>query len=191
MRIAAITKLKQGDIYEALKRLGWTQSELSKRSGISQQTLGMIINLKLKPSKEAATRIQEAFAKDGEFVDVWAVWPETFLGFKKAPVIEQIQDVDFGRIIGQSHTPLLGIVKEERDEAIRELLNTLTEEQRDVMESRMRGQTLDEIGHRRGVTREWVRQLEVKAIRSMQYPARKKIVEDFIDVEAEESRETL
>jgi RNA polymerase sigma factor (sigma-70 family) len=191
MRVVAVTKFKQADIYEAMKRIGWNQSELARRSGISPCVIGQIINLEIRPTKNLASKIQKALAESGEFIDILATWPELFKGFKKAPVLEQIQDVDFSRVIGQSSTPLLAVVKDERDEAVRKIVNTLDPQQKEVIESRMRGETLEEVGKRMGVTRERIRQIEAKAIKSMQYPGRRKIVEDFIDIESEESRGTI
>ena len=94
MRIAAITRFKQGTLWATLKKLGWSQNELSRRTGISASQIGCYINLKKKPSKEVADRIQAAFAEAGEAVDVMAIWPESFRGASKSIVIEQTRDVD-------------------------------------------------------------------------------------------------
>lgn len=94
MRIAAITKFKQGTLWGLLKKLGWSQNELSRRTGIGPSQIGCYINLKKKPSKEIADRIQAAFAEAGEAVDVMAIWPESFCGASKSIVIEQMREVD-------------------------------------------------------------------------------------------------
>ena len=58
MKIAAITKFKVGEIYQALRRLGWTQKEFALRCGMTQNEIGGIINLKHKPTVERCDRMQ-------------------------------------------------------------------------------------------------------------------------------------
>lgn len=192
MRIVAVTEFKHGDLYDALKSLGWSQAELARRSKVTPQMIGRILNLRQRPSKDMANRIQVAFSEGGHYLDILETWPELFSGFQETPIVEHIRDVDFGKMIGHSPTPLLAIEKDERDEAIRQIIKTLTPIQQEVIESRIfKRETLEEIGNRRGVTREWVRKIEEKAIRNMQHPERRKIVEDFRDVGSSESRETV
>jgi transcriptional regulator with XRE-family HTH domain len=53
MKIAAITRYKQGDLYEALKSLGWTQLELGRKVGLSIRRIQMAINMERRPSLKA------------------------------------------------------------------------------------------------------------------------------------------
>ena len=46
MKIAAIVKIKHGEIWKALETLGWSQSELARQAGLQPTTVGEIINLK-------------------------------------------------------------------------------------------------------------------------------------------------
>jgi len=93
MKIAAVTKLKQGDIYLILRRLGWTQAELSRRTGINQAAIGRYLNLKQRPSEDHADRIAVALAREGEYIDVVKIWPESFRGFGVQPTFIQVKDV--------------------------------------------------------------------------------------------------
>jgi transcriptional regulator with XRE-family HTH domain len=93
MKIAAITQFKHGVIYKLLVQIGWTQSELAKRSGLNAHQIGDIINLKRRPSVSHANKIQVAFAEVGIFIDVFETWPETFSGFSKRIKLTQIQDI--------------------------------------------------------------------------------------------------
>ena len=70
-------------------------------------------------------------------------------------------------------------------EQVRQLLGTLDERERRVLELRYgiggdRARTLEEVGKEFGVTRERIRQIEAKALRKLRHPARSKIVSDYL-----------
>ena len=83
MKVSAITKFKQGDLWGAIKRLGWSQSRLAKEAGLDDGLVGKYINLLKKPTAEIANKIQIALAKHGEYLDVFAIWPENFKGLEQ------------------------------------------------------------------------------------------------------------
>ena len=69
-------------------------------------------------------------------------------------------------------------------EALKEILDTLTEREADVLRMRFgmydgRTHTLEEVGQRFNVTRERIRQIENKAIRKLRHPSRAKKIKDF------------
>ena len=69
-------------------------------------------------------------------------------------------------------------------EALKEILDTLTEREADVLRMRFgmydgRTNTLEEVGQIFGVTRERIRQIENKAIRKLRHPSRAKKIRDF------------
>ena len=69
-------------------------------------------------------------------------------------------------------------------EALKEILDTLTEREADVLKMRFgmydgRTHTLEEVGQIFGVTRERIRQIENKAIRKLRHPSRAKKIRDF------------
>ena len=69
-------------------------------------------------------------------------------------------------------------------EALKEILETLTEREADVLRMRFgmydgRTHTLEEVGQIFGVTRERIRQIENKAIRKLRHPSRAKKIKDF------------
>ena len=69
-------------------------------------------------------------------------------------------------------------------EALKEILDTLTEREADVLRMRFgmydgRTHTLEEVGHIFKVTRERIRQIEIKAIRKLRHPSRAKKIKDF------------
>ena len=69
-------------------------------------------------------------------------------------------------------------------EALKEILDTLTEREADVLRMRFgmydgRTHTLEEVGQIFGVTLERIRQIENKAIRKLRHPSRAKKIKDF------------
>ena len=71
-------------------------------------------------------------------------------------------------------------------EALKEILDTLTEREADVLRMRFgmydgRTHTLEEVGQIFGVTRERIRQIENKAIRKLRHPSRAKKIKDFFE----------
>ena len=69
-------------------------------------------------------------------------------------------------------------------EALKEILDTLTEREADVLRMRFgmydgRTHTLEDVGQIFGVTRERIRQIENKAIRKLRHPSRAKKIRDF------------
>lgn len=99
MRIAAITKFKEGVIFGLLRQLQWSQSELARRSGVSPTTISKIICLRSKPAAKVAQKIQNAFGAVGVFVDVTSIWPENFVGFEASVSLEQYAEIDPGALL--------------------------------------------------------------------------------------------
>ncbi len=71
-------------------------------------------------------------------------------------------------------------------EAVGEVLNTLTERERRVLQLRFgledgRSRTLEGVGREFGVTRERIRQIEAKALRKLRHPSRSKKLKDFLE----------
>ncbi len=72
-------------------------------------------------------------------------------------------------------------------EQLRQVLDSLNEREREVLSMRFgltdgRIRTLEEVGEAFGVTRERVRQIEVKALRKLRHPTRSKKLRDYLEV---------
>jgi len=70
---------------------------------------------------------------------------------------------------------------------IRDVLHTLTDREREVLEQRFGlvdgySRTLEEVGQKFEVTRERIRQIEAKALRKMRHPTRIRKLEGFLEV---------
>ena len=73
-------------------------------------------------------------------------------------------------------------------EKIRDVLDTLTERERQVLEQRFGlvdgySRTLEEVGRQFKVTRERIRQIEAKALRKMRHPTRIRQLEGFLEAQ--------
>ncbi|MDR0853520.1 MAG: RNA polymerase sigma factor RpoD [Clostridiales Family XIII bacterium] len=71
-------------------------------------------------------------------------------------------------------------------EQLNEVLETLTERERNVLKLRFgiddgRARTLEEVGKQFDVTRERIRQIEAKALRKLRHPSRSKKLKDYLE----------
>lgn len=101
-----------------------------------------------------------------------------------AEVVDGIQDVEDFRIERQSKEVVSEPVP--TIQSIRILLDALSERDKSVVESRygLNGkpkETLDEIGHMLGVSRERVRQIQKRGLKRLRYPQSKALWEPVID----------
>jgi RNA polymerase sigma factor (sigma-70 family) len=168
MKITAITKLKQGDLWDVMKRLNWNQSELARRTGIAPVVIGEILNLKKKPTEFLLSKIQNAFAEEGEFIDVFSIWPDRFKGFNQRPIIEQTREVSDNVLIGMinEQNPQISYEnKEQIDILNKTIVTTLTEREEFVIENiHFSNKSLADIGREMGISRERVREINLKAM---------------------------
>jgi RNA polymerase primary sigma factor len=79
--------------------------------------------------------------------------------------------------------PLVSIIKEENKEIINKVFTTLSTREQQILRMRFgfednRPRTLEEIGAHYGLSRERIRQLEIKAMRKLRNPARAKMLKE-------------
>jgi len=82
--------------------------------------------------------------------------------------------------------PLDSVIQHELKEQVRKAINTLTQKEAEIIEKRFGiadgvSQTLEEVGKQFRVTRERIRQLEVKALRKLRHPARSQSLKLFME----------
>ena len=105
----------------------------------------------------------------------------------ETPIGEE-EDSHLGDFIQDEHIPLpteqaaFTLLREQ----ISEVLDTLTERERNVLRLRFglddgRGRTLEEVGKEFNVTRERIRQIEAKALRKLRHPSRSKKLRDYLE----------
>jgi RNA polymerase primary sigma factor len=86
------------------------------------------------------------------------------------------------------YTPVDAVVNDDLKEKVREILKTLTPREEKVLKMRFgidvaSEHTLEEVGKDFSVTRERIRQIEVKALRKLRHPSRSKRLQNFFDKE--------
>lgn len=170
MRITAITRFKHGDLYAILQRLGWTQSELARKTGITPTKIGAIINLVRRPRIEEADAIQHALGEAGEYLDVLAEWPETFKGIR--PGFRYVQSADVSVDALCDHPEVLQIAAPptpdttDLDKALEEIVGELPALHQATLRERFwKGKTATQAGREREVTRSAESYNERKALR--------------------------
>ncbi len=105
----------------------------------------------------------------------------------ETPIGEE-EDSHLGDFIQDDHIPVpaeqaaFTLLREQ----ISEVLDTLTERERNVLRLRFglddgRGRTLEEVGKEFNVTRERIRQIEAKALRKLRHPSRSKKLRDYLE----------
>lgn len=201
MQITAITRYKHGKIYGLLQKLGWTQADLVRRSGLSLHVVGRIINLQGRPSREAADAIQRAFGEAGEYLDVLEEWPETFLGLKRGFKRTQTEDIPLESLLESGAMGALDLGRNPREDLelqelearVSDVFETLTEREKAVLTSRfLERKTLFEagedvrsaIGVRKKIqkhsTAAYAQAAENHALRKMRHPCRIRQLEEFV-----------
>jgi len=83
-------------------------------------------------------------------------------------------------------TPVHAVTHDLLREDIADVLNTLSQREREVLKLRFgledgRQRTLEEVGQQFSVTRERIRQIEAKALRKLRHPNRNKRLREYID----------
>jgi len=94
------------------------------------------------------------------------------------------------------YTPMDAVVNDDLKEKVREVLKTLTPREEKVLKMRFgidvaSEHTLEEVGKDFSVTRERIRQIEVKALRKLRHPSRSRKLQTFLDKEGENSKESI
>lgn len=104
----------------------------------------------------------------------------------EAPVGDE-EDSRLGDFIHDSSAPTLfdSASRELLKEQVNQVLSTLTEREKKVLELRFglddgRSRTLEEVGKEFKVTRERIRQIEAKALRKLRHPSRGNKLKDYL-----------
>jgi RNA polymerase primary sigma factor len=89
---------------------------------------------------------------------------------------------------GNEYTPMEAVVNDDLKEKVREILKSLTPREEKVLKMRFgidvaSEHTLEEVGKDFSVTRERIRQIEVKALRKLRHPSRSKRLQSFFNTD--------
>ncbi|MBD3231728.1 RNA polymerase sigma factor RpoD [Candidatus Dependentiae bacterium] len=90
------------------------------------------------------------------------------------------------------YTPVDAVVNDDLKEKVREVLKSLTPREEKVLKMRFgidvsSEHTLEEVGKDFSVTRERIRQIEVKALRKLRHPSRSKKLQSFLEKEFDDN----
>lgn len=189
MKITSITKFKHGILREALVKLGWSQSDLARKTGISISTIGHILNLQRRPCKEIMDKIQLALGKEEIYIDVLECWPEEFTGSGKRTIVETTHDFDPSLLLGcqksllleQQDQEMLGdtIVSKRtaQKERLYKAMDTLDEREKEVLiRTFINGETLAEIGKNGGVNQATIAQIRNRGLNNLADVKRLRII---------------
>lgn len=180
MKIAAITRFKHGALWQALKKLGWSQSELARRCNFNASRMGRIINLLERPTQKLADTIQKVLAEEGIYIDPITEWPETFRGLPIRVCIEQTREVDVLELEAAQVFYDQLADRQQNDwasDVIRPLLGALNDRERSVIDQRFglagEPKTAEQLARKYGVRRQQIYNIEAKALRKLQRQARR------------------
>lgn len=191
MLVTAITRYKHGALYTALKNLGWSQMELSRRTGLSYSCISEIINMRRRPDPQQAEAIQQALGDAWEDFDMMEQWPETFRGFNAPMKIEQTADVPEALLIGDmarfadslglpAPEAILEIDIEVMGAALRkEMVKLPKNEEMTLRGLYLEGKTHQEVADELHLDSHYVRTLEVTALKHMRDPSKMSQLEEF------------
>ena len=179
MKIAAVVKIKHGEIWRALETLGWSQTELARQSGIQSSRVGEIVNLKRRPSENEVKKIELAFLTEGLIVDVIREWPELFTSRGKS--ITYYKDIESDRLLSGNQSMSL-----ENKEMVQMLFDKLSLLEVDIiMMNRVEGIPLAEVARKHNHTAANVSRISIEL--------NKKIYEfnEMLGVDGTASNDTL
>lgn len=172
--ISVVAKIKNGALYQAIKRKGWTNRKAADFLGVSEKQIGLMINLKSKPpfifskyrsthpkvesrAVELTEKLMELTGKTVEDLFPEAVMTKEFLSRSKQ--IEANKDVSIGALLSYTATLALPpapdevLMQQEMENDVTEILSTLTREQQHAInEVYLEGKTCQEVGREQGVS---------------------------------------
>jgi len=177
MRIGIIAKAKQGDIFEALEKRGWTQGQGAEFLGMDQSTFGRLLNMRWVPrefSPELTIKLYELTGKTTE--ELFPEWARQ----KDFLTMPKVSKKFFGvtPLLLQAFAPqhlLVGpeeaFYKEEVTRIIEEALHTLSPREEEVVRRHvMNDESLEDISKEVDMPGWMLRAIRDKALRKLRHP---------------------
>lgn len=184
MEIAGTTTIKHAGLWRALQRLGWSQADLARASGLRQTDICTVVNMKRRPPEKMRLAIESSLAKQGIGIDLFEDWPEDFKGFGRTRRVTNFVIVEDRQLIDEASLRLPPPQMEHMEgkelaDTVAECLDSLTPRQREAIDLRFfEGKTYEEAGRIMGLSRERVRQLEDQGLKALRRPGlRRRLLE--------------
>lgn len=180
MRIQAKLQLKNYEVLERRKKLGYTLRQLAVSTGLEVQRLGDIENMKVKPRENEAIEIGQVLnCKPSELFPQG--YEETVQAINSLE-LKKINDFELSKVLSSDKNSILML---EANLTINNLTKCLSPQEKDLIEFRNGiglykdegTKTLEECGRKFGVTRERIRQIEAMAHEKMRWTGRQMNIE--------------
>ncbi len=174
--------------------LGLTQAELARRVGIHQSLYGLLENGKQSPVNQKTGDWRKDVLKLVLYYGNFGVLLEDIFPEHASGPGEEPEGIDLAHQVS-THTyrmlmegPDEALARKELQRRIVEVLDTLTAREAKIMIMRFglnseETETLEDIGKLFEVTKERIRQVEAKALRTLRQPSRAKRLRDFVEAE--------
>ena len=174
-------RVKNNNLAMLMKALGIKNAaELSRVSGVTHTNIGQILNLKIS----ATTANGNIRTYVQALADFFNVLPENLFPeecFHDPLYTNRVErEVSFAQLCPPSDG-----IGQDGNEALLEVLNTLTARERDVIKRKFgldgyEPATLEDIGKIHGVSHERVRQIQARAFRKLRDPSRSNQLKEII-----------
>ena len=178
-------RIRNARILGLMRRAGIANAnQLAKKSGVTAQSVGLLLNLKVSPLESRSPRYRQQIYK---IADALGVDPDdmfsnrqrsTYLATNRKAIEVSEAEVE-GQLAALEHmAPDEMIQVSEQKMLVSKALRSLTPREERVLKLRFGIDgpelTLDEAADQIGISRERVRQIENKAIRTLRHPTRSK-----------------
>jgi RNA polymerase primary sigma factor len=185
-------------LIETINKLSQTQRRMTQELGQEPTSEDLAMELGMFDAKELAL-ILEAHSKGKPIPAELARKLDTAVRRVQQIMRVSAEPISLDAPVGSEQNSLLGDFIEDQTELspsdsatlemlkqqVRNVLNHLTDREREVLEMRFgfnddRPRTLEEIGVLNGITRERVRQIEAKALRKLRHPLHSRRLRDYL-----------
>ena len=176
----------------------WIRQAISRALSDQSRTIRIPVNMVelLSKVKKATAELTQKNGKQptdreiAKYLDIELDKVQTVMDLAQASTsldtpVDEDGETSMGDLIADNgaKNPFADMVKEANAQIIATVLDTLSPREAEVLRLRFgintkKAMTLEEVGQQLGVTREWIRQIENKAIRKLRHPSRAKMLKE-------------
>ena len=176
----------------------WIRQAISRALSDQSRTIRIPVNMVelLSKVKKATAELTQKNGKQptdreiAKYLDIELDKVQTVMDLAQASTsldtpVDEDGETSMGDLIADNgaKNPFTDMVKEANAQIIATVLDTLSPREAEVLRLRFgintkKAMTLEEVGQQLGVTREWIRQIENKAIRKLRHPSRAKMLKE-------------